>query len=153
MNMNSQLPGVVQDIADVIGRERALFLVGMLPRYVRRDQRGGEQVDLYVPRRLTPEHRLVRILGWDDAERLARAFGGELLKPSICTHLYRAQRDLAILRLAGEGVPKGMLAAWFEVSERHVQNLLAGRVGKVGRAAPAANDDAMEKPQEGRRAA
>ena len=152
MNKAQRLPGVVQDIADVIGRERALFLIGMLPRFHRTDARGGEQVILYVPRNLKPDHLLVRLMGWHDAERLVRAFGGELLKPASCSHVYRGFRDQGIVRLLGEGVPVAMIAGWFEVSERHVKNLAAGMVGAVGRGQTAANDSA-EKPQEGGRTA
>lgn len=150
-----RLPGVVQDIADVIGRERALYLIGQLPRVVVRDVRypaaEREQVVLYVPRVLRPDHRLVAILGWDDAERLARVFGGELLKPGNCAQLYRAHRDQAIMRLLAEGVPQPMLCEWFEVSPRHVRYMAANLVNL--QRGDAANDDAAAIPQEGKRAA
>lgn len=136
----NKLPRSVQEIADVIGRERALFLVGQLPRFKRRDAghpewSGGEQVILYVPRTLKPDHQLVRILGWHDADRLVRAFGGELLKPGTCSTVYRPFRDGAILRMLADGLPPSMVASWFGVSERHVKNLW------------------MENPQEARMAA
>jgi hypothetical protein len=141
-----RLPRSVQEIAEVIGREWALLLIGLCPRFARRDQRGGEQVVLYIPRTLKPDHWLVRVLGWHDAHRLVRAFGGELLKPGNCGHLYRAFRDEGIQRLLDEGVPIPMVAGWFEVSERHVRSVHAGP-------GHAANDESMEKPQEVRQEA
>jgi hypothetical protein len=118
-----KLPRSVQDIADVIGRERALFLIGMLPRFLRSDARGGEQVILYVPRNLKPDHQLVRLLGWQDAAALVRAFGGELLKPGNCRHLYRGFRDQGITSMLQAGLPVALVAEWFGVSERHVKNV------------------------------
>lgn len=116
----------------MLGRERALFLIGRLPRFVRMDSRQGEQVILYVPRTLKPDHPLVRLIGWADADKLVQAFGGELLKPANCGNVYRGFRDASIRRMVSEGVPAVLVAEWFGLTARHVKNL------------------AMEIPQEGR---
>lgn len=122
-----RLPNSVQEIADVIGRERALFLIGQLPTCTTIDPRtgwkNGRRPMLYVPsvRRLQPDHMLVRILGWKDAEKLCRHFGGEILQPASCTEIYRAFRDRSIARLVSEGVPPKMVAEWFGVTDRHVR--------------------------------
>jgi hypothetical protein len=147
-----KLPDSVQEIADVIGDERALFLIGQLPRcYVpgRSGTSGSvtreagksvavERVIMYVPKRLTFDHQLVTILGWQDAQKLVTAFGGEILYPANCTAIYRPFRDEHIVRLVSEGVPTVTVAEWFNVSERQVRNLTR---------------DVREKPQEDRRAA
>lgn len=136
-----KLPASVQEIADVVGQERALFLVGQLPRCYFRDARWPDaknaHVIMYVPKvqNLSPTHELVRIMGWADAMKLSRAFGGEILRPASCAGIYRDFRDQNIARLLGEGVPVAMVAEWFGVSDRHVKNLL------------------RENPQEERRAA
>jgi hypothetical protein len=136
-----KLPNSVQEIAEVIGRERALFLVGQLPRCYARDPRWpgakSEHVILYVPTvaRLKPDHELVRILGWNDAVKLAQAFGGEILKPGNCSGIYRDFRDQNIIRIVREGTPVVMVASWFGVTDRHVRKLM------------------QENPQEERRAA
>lgn len=119
-----KLPGSVQEIADVIGRERALFLIGQLPRCFPPSGGGREQVILYVPKRLKPDHQLVQILGWHDASKLVAAFGGEILKPANCAHIHRAHRDANMVRLHAEGVPVQTLAEWFQVCERTVKNVL-----------------------------
>lgn len=123
-----RLPASVQEIADVIGTERALYLVGQLPRCYIRDKRRltatATHVILYVPKSLKPDHELVRILGWHDATRLVDAFGGEILQPASCADVYRRFRDASILRMVREGMKPAAVAALLEVSERHVRNLL-----------------------------
>lgn len=60
-----------EEIAEVIGREAALLLIGQAPRWPRKDRHGrrvpGEWVALYVPANLPPDHFLVRTLGWKAA--------------------------------------------------------------------------------------
>jgi hypothetical protein len=133
----------------VIGDERALFLIGRLPRCYPPGKSGSswdsgkrvaaERVVMYVPKRLDFSHPLVTILGWKDAQTLVGAFGGEILCPATCTGIYKPYRDENIVRLVGEGVPTAMVADWFGVSERQVRNLT--------------RDVRAEKPQEDRRAA
>jgi hypothetical protein len=118
------LPASVEEIAEVIGRERALYLIGKLPRCRPPSGEGRTQVILYVPKTITPDHRLVQILGQEDAERLVEAFGGEILKPGTCRQIYRVYRDQGIVRAVNDGVPTAMVAAWFGLSSRHVLNVL-----------------------------
>ncbi|BCN09928.1 hypothetical protein ACNRBS_20830 [Ralstonia pseudosolanacearum] len=115
-----QLPGSVQEIADVIGRQRALYLVGQLPRC-------GAQLTLYVPteQRLGDDHMLVRILGADDAAKLCRVFGGETLKPANCNAIYSRYRDAQMARMVGEGYPVSYVADMFDVSSQTVRNAVA----------------------------
>lgn len=114
----------MQEIAAVIGREAALYLVGQLPRCIP-DSRKSEAVILYVPtaKRLTPDHNLVAILGWNAAEKLCRHFGGEILQPGNCRDIYRAFRDKSIARLVSEGNSKKTVAEWFGVTDRHVRSV------------------------------
>lgn len=116
-----RLPASVQEIADVIGSERALFLVGQLPRcYTKKSC----HVIMYVPKHLKPDHPLVRLLGWKDAQRLVDVFGGEILQPANCADIYRQFRDREIIRMAGEGMRTASIAELMGVSDRHVRNLL-----------------------------
>lgn len=138
------LPSSVQEIADVLGTERALFLIGRLPKSY--SSHHGAQVILYVPSedRLKPDHQLVRILGWNDAVKLCRHFPGEILKPANCSSIYRVFRDKHILRMLKEGHDTKTLADWFGVSPRMV-NHIAG-------AAHANDNTKTEIPQEEKRA-
>lgn len=131
-----RLPRTAQDIADVIGRDAALRLIGQLPRCSPSGH--SEIVMLYVPKDLRPDHRLVRLIGWDAANRLVNAFGGEVLLPANCAGIYRAFRDRSIARLKAEhDLPVKVLAEWFEVSDRHVRNVLRKENPQVGRSTPA----------------
>lgn len=130
-----RLPASVQELANVIGTDRALYLVGQLPRCF---SKKSTHVILYVPKaaNLKPDHRLVHILGWNDAVKLCRAFGGEILQPATCADLYRSFRNKSIRRLVNdEGMKPREVAAMFEMSERQITNIL------------------KEKPQEGHTAA
>jgi DNA-binding NarL/FixJ family response regulator len=125
-----QLPESVQEIADVIGRDRALFLIGKLPRYYSKGTQ-SERVILYVPKNLPLDHRLVQILGWNDASKLAKEFGGEILKPSNCNFIQRKARDKSILEMHAQGYSAQDLAKWFYVCERTVKNLLREKAQEV----------------------
>ncbi|QPB08677.1 late transcriptional activator [Burkholderia phage Mica] len=110
----------------MIGRERALYLVGRLPRYVGGvEGKQSSRVILYVPtlKRMPADHQLVRILGWKDAEKLAKAFGGEILKPANCNEIYREYRDAAIASMLRAGMTTANIAAIVGVTDRHVRNL------------------------------
>lgn len=119
------LPRSVREIAQVIGRDAALRLIGQLPTCM-----GGapgkrsSRVMLYVPKKLAPDHRLVRILGAEKAMALVRAFGGEVLQPANCRRIFARYRDEAIVKMlrAGAGLP--MVLSIMRVSRRHVVNLV-----------------------------
>jgi hypothetical protein len=80
------LPKSVQEIADVIGREKALHLIRSLPTYVAgKPGKKCTRVMLYVPQRLRMDHPLVLILGFEDAAKMVDVFGGECLQPANCS--------------------------------------------------------------------
>jgi hypothetical protein len=121
-----KLPASVQEIADVIGRDRALFLIGQLPRTYppsTKKRKCAERVILYVPKSLRPDHPLVRILGWKHASKLVVAFGGEILQPANCREVYRRFRDRSILEMLEAGDQSSQIAELLQVSARHVRNV------------------------------
>lgn len=140
-----RLPSSVQEIADVIGRDRALFLVGQLPRCYKTRQhtkQAGWHVILYVPKVIKPDHQLVQILGWADATKLVAVFGGEILQPANCTEVYRAFRDKTALAMIEAGKTPVEVAELLGVSDRQVRNL---RREKAQEALSAANDNTPAK--------
>lgn len=145
------LPRTVQEIADVIGRERALYLVGQLPRCHPASRR-AEAVVVYVPtlKRLKPDHMLVKILGWNDAAKICHAFGGEVLQPGNCRDLYRKFRDESVLRMRLQGVPVSVIADWMGITQQHVRGLLTKNLQVE--TAQAANDNTPH-PENGARVA
>lgn len=131
------LPASVREIAQVIGREATLHLLGQLPA-CRAGKRGKEsnRVILYVPKKLGPDHRLVQILGVERAMALVRAFGGEVMQPANCRRIYARYRDEAILKMLRDGARLEMVLSIMRVSKRHVVNLTRAQGGPapVGRA-------------------
>lgn len=120
----NDLPNSVREIAEVIGRDAALRLIGKLPTcYAGKDGKKSTRVMMYVPKRLAPDHQLVRILGWNNANRLVRHFGGEILYPANCRAIYSKYRDEAILKMLEAGARPSMVAELMGLSERHVRNL------------------------------
>jgi hypothetical protein len=117
------LPESVAEIAEVIGREQALHLIGSLPQSGSRAWR----VCVYIPKRLTHvDHPLVRILGYRDAQKLVRAFSGMILQPSNCRFLARAARNRRIWEMAGDGLSVTEIAHGVDLSAYWVREILRG---------------------------
>lgn len=121
--MSVKLPRSVQQIADVIGREKALELVGKLPRAQRPSHTKGESmVCVYIPMlcNLKPDHKLARMIGYAAAEKLSIRFGSEILNLATCRNVYRSFRNDAILRMIKEGISEELIAEWMGVTVRTV---------------------------------
>lgn len=119
-----RLPSSVQEVADVIGREKALELVGKLPSLRRPSGTPGEQrIEVYIPMlcNLKPDHKLVRMIGYAAAERLCHRFSGEILQLATCKGVYRAFRDKAVMRALNDGATEAEASEWFGVSIKTVQ--------------------------------
>lgn len=111
----------MQEIAEVIGRERALYLIGRLPQSGRRSWR----VSLWVPKRLKPGHPLAELIGWDDAAKLSRVFGGSVIQPSNCRHIHRRFRNEAVREMSKGGMGHAEVARIVGLSVRQVRNIIA----------------------------
>lgn len=124
MGQLNDLPESVREIAEVIGRDDALRLIGQLPTcYAGKEGHKSNRVIMYVPKSLKPDHTLVRILGFTTAMKLVRHFGGEILQPANCRAIYTRFRDEAINQMLAAGARPSMVAELLSVSERHVRNL------------------------------
>lgn len=122
-----RLPNSVQEIADVIGRDDALYLIGKWPK-CKHPSRGGESVLLYVPTlsRLTPDHRLVKILGYPLARKLcASHLGGALLKPANCNGIARAFRNKSIVQFWEGGHTISEIAEVFNTTPKYTKKILS----------------------------
>lgn len=117
------LPDSVAEIAEVIGRDQALHLIGSLPQSGSRAWR----VCIYVPKRLpSVDHPLVRVLGWNDANKLVKAFSGMILQPSNCRFIVKAARNRRIREMAAEGFSVKQIAHGVDLSIYQVRDILAG---------------------------
>ncbi len=140
-----RLPKSVQEIADVIGRERALYLIGQLPRCIAgAPGKQSSRVMLYVPTlsRLTLSHDLVRILGYNDAVRLCRHFGGEILQPANCAEIYKNYRDKTIDSMLSSGMTAVHVAAIMCMNVQYVRELARVMKKPQEEMPAAANDNA-----------
>ncbi len=104
----------------MIGREQALEFVGRLPRSGSRPWRAC----IYIPRCLSADHKLVRMLGWETATRLCSAFAGMILQPSTLGSMERAHRNRQIIRAMGEGVPIKEVADVYEMSRYQIRDIM-----------------------------
>ncbi|WP_052494015.1 Mor transcription activator family protein [Nitrosospira sp. NpAV] len=111
----SLLPGILRDIAGLIGLPGTLTLV---------QHYGG--VRLYIPKRFDPDHVLVKILGAAAVVKLIEHFGGEdhfdIPKALIASV---AVRNAKIKVEYGE-LSQRQLALKYDLTERQVRNILAG---------------------------
>lgn len=125
MESIDDLNGDLRSIAEVIGRHNALYLVSQCPRYKTEKRAGQGQLFLYVPtlKRLEMNHFLVKILGYPDAEKLSKEFGGELLVLAQCKQIILRARDNGIREMIRVGFNVNDLVNIFNVSERVVSRI------------------------------
>lgn len=123
---NYDLPESLREVADVIGRTRALELAGMAatPRPKGSIGKHGRGGCIYVPH---PDHvggsRLEEMLGHDDAAKMARAFGGETLWLALAHGVYLRFRDTAVRRMLAQDARVDHTAWLFDISDRQVRNI------------------------------
>lgn len=117
------LKGDLRAIAEVIGRQKALYLVGQCPRYKVEKRTGSGQLLLYIPQpcRLRTNHKLVNMLGYADAMKLCTIFGGELLVLSQCRHILLKNRNEGIRAMLDIGFKIEDVARYFELHPRTVK--------------------------------
>lgn len=115
------LEGVAGEIAEVIGRDQTIRLIRAM-----RDTTGRSwRVCFYVPKRLPLDHQLVEVLGWTDARRLVRHFGGEILQTSNLRYLERAWRQHSIRYLrAAQRMSATEIAEYIGLSVYRVREIL-----------------------------
>lgn len=120
-----RLPKSVQQIADVIGRDKALQLVRRLPPCGRRPRRRN----LYIPTpaNLARDHRLVELVGWEDALALAEALGGQTIQPALCRYMERAMDNRRVLALRDMGRTAPEIAEEMGISEKWVTAIIDAR--------------------------
>lgn len=112
--LKEDLPGSLEEIAEVIGREGALKLV---------DACGGTRI--FVPRRLRIQHKLVTWLGLEQARRLSHHFGGETLTVVRAAELLRRTRNREIVRRYDTGTGVRQLARDNALTERQIYAILS----------------------------
>lgn len=110
------LPEVVGFIAQVIGRDRALYLAGQLNRGL-----------LTIPATPTENHKIVQILGMADARKLSNAYPRWVVRMPNCWQMEIAYRHKCMHYLYSQGATMEYLAELFIVSKRNVRYVLNSR--------------------------
>lgn len=117
------LPGVLQDIADLIGVQAMLKLV---------DACGGTEI--YIPsttlmaRDEWSAHASLptRAIGVANMAKLATAFGGSHIEIPRATRHQKAMRNAAIRRAVEAGRSKQALARSEKITTRHIRRICNG---------------------------
>ncbi|GAB0056720.1 hypothetical protein SIID45300_01031 [Candidatus Magnetaquicoccaceae bacterium FCR-1] len=111
---HDDLPESLQEIADAIGREGAMHLV---------ENCGGTRV--FVPRKMRVQHKLVTLLGFEQARKLSQYFGGETLTVVRNAQLLRRERNREIIRRYDAGTGVRQLALDNNLTERQIYAILS----------------------------
>lgn len=110
------LPESLVEVRDVIGMDNALKLVTNC---------GGTRI--FVPKRITAQHRLANLLGLKAARELSRHFGGESISVVRGAQALRVLRDKEILTRYSKGARVAELARYFSLTERRIYTILSGK--------------------------
>lgn len=114
------LPGVLRQMADLIGLQATLTIV---------KHYGG--VRLYVPRNMTPEHILAKMIGFPAACKLSKEYGGvDHFDIPRAVAAIRNARDADIARKLSMGKSARDLAIEYQMTERGI-NKVSERLGGV----------------------
>lgn len=112
------LPGVLREIADLIGLPATLILV---------EAYGG--VRLYVPYKVPADHPLALLIGLSAAEKLAEVFGGsEHFDIPRAVAIARQARNRKLREDRTTGMSHRNLAQQYGMTERQVRNILGEEV-------------------------
>ena len=126
-NYQSPLPESAQIIADVIGRDATLDLVGHLIYDHLIHKKRGKCRMLYIPKsrkKLTENYWLVKAVGISNAILLQEFFGGSLLYLAQCKETERGERDNKIVNDFKSGLKVNELALKYNLSVRSIYNII-----------------------------
>ena len=119
-HVNFDLPRDIRLIASIIGRQKAINLAGKLLT-----RSGYRVISLYIPKRLTQDHKLIELVGENDAKALSDNLGGEILYIENCYRgLVTRFRNRSIHRLSLEGVSNKTIAFLFNLTSRQIHNII-----------------------------
>lgn len=114
------LPEVVQEIAEVVGREKAVRLVeGVLATGKRSWRR-----NLYVPSRMRSDHRIAKLIGLDAARALSLSHANSNLQLPPCKALRSAYLTLLAQKMGDDGATISEIAQELGVDQKTVTSLL-----------------------------
>lgn len=123
------LPSIIQSLANVIGRHKALQLVGQLPRTKQVKSDGRTRWRIYAnfpkPQNLKRTHKLAQILGFDDALKLCSMFGGEIVSIPSCNAMYKDFLHRSIRNQYLSGVSLEILVIIFGMNRKSLNKIIS----------------------------
>lgn len=118
---NIALPGVVEEMAQSIGRGNAVRLAEYAPQTGSRKCRRM----LYIPQKMPVTHPVVNVIGLNAAQILSYSHGNEILEIPSCYALRRAYLYTVACQLKGHGVSQRRIATEMGLHSKTVEQLLA----------------------------
>ncbi|MBF0147228.1 MAG: hypothetical protein HQL84_13825 [Magnetococcales bacterium] len=112
--LNARFPESLKEIRDAIGLDNTLKLVTNC---------GGTRI--FIPKRISAQHRLANLLGLKAARQLSRRFGGESLSVVRGAPALRALRNKEIIDQYNKGARVADLARSHALTERRIYTILA----------------------------
>ncbi|MFK5892849.1 MAG: Mor transcription activator family protein [Pseudomonadota bacterium] len=106
------LPETIKEISEVIGLPKALAIVAV---------RGGE--DFKIPKKVTPDHWLVDIVGIDSFKKLSDYYSGENICIPQCKNIAMLITDSQILA-DSEHMSHNLLARKYGLTRKGISNAL-----------------------------
>ncbi|MBF0214204.1 MAG: hypothetical protein HQM00_11695 [Magnetococcales bacterium] len=116
MILTEELPGVLGEMAQLIGRENVKLVV---------ERFGGMRV--YVPKevkKMRVQNRLAGLLGIEQAGLLSGRFGGQSIAVPMVAQFRRKRRDEEIVRQYDAGQKVWQLARRHGLTERQIYQIL-----------------------------
>ncbi|MBF0446703.1 MAG: hypothetical protein HQL67_00735 [Magnetococcales bacterium] len=108
------LPESLLDIKEVIGYEGAMILL---------DRCAGTR--LFIPKNMKTQHKLAKLLGFEQAQLMSKYFGGETLSIVRAARAKRDIRNKEIIRLYDAGAKVPDIAQQMELTERQIYSILS----------------------------
>ncbi len=107
------LPQSLREVADVVGLTAAARLA---------ESWGG--IRLYVPEKITPEHEISRVIGYDAARLLSQVFARETLSVPRAAAGLRKVRNKEMQQQYNNGISAARLALQYGMTERQVYDIV-----------------------------
>ena len=120
MNNSGDLPGILAEVANALGDDKARVLAKAF---------GGRR--FYVPRKVQAEHPINLALGYDAAEELVRLFGGNTINVLLGPEAKSARNAAAILAMTARGVHANDIADVLSICVRTVQRVKSRAAGQA----------------------
>lgn len=112
-----ELPASLREIQEMFGSDVAMSI-----------KKRFAGIRLFIPKRLSPQHRLISLLGEENARRLSHHFGGETLFIPRDAKSERNRRNREIATRYDAGTPVRMLAQIYKLTERQIYAILKSTV-------------------------